>query len=200
MIWRLLVLGFFAVCPVLSGAQDGFERLSFDCSGWSCDPAYTGEFFTNARGGLRTKGATQYQGLLEAALTLDLEQTRSQIPGKFYLLAQTTHGRGITEDFIGDTQVISNIDSFQNIAQVSEYWWELDLLSGDVIFRIGKQDVNTEFLFIETAADFVQSTFGLSPSTAFPTYPDPSFGAVALMRLTDSLVLKFRRLGCIRTG
>ena len=107
MIWPLLVLGFFAVCPVPSVARDPFERPCMDGSGWSCDPAYTGEFFTNARGGRQTRGATHYQGLLEAALTLDLDQTRSQIPGKLYLLAQTTHGRGITEDFIGDTQVIS---------------------------------------------------------------------------------------------
>ena len=56
--------------------------------------------------------------------------------------------------------------------------------------RLGKQDINTEFLFIDTAADFIQSTFGLSPSTALPTYPDPSMGAVALVDLTDSWRLK----------
>ena len=48
------------------------------------------------------------------------------------LLAENTHGRGLTEDFIGDTQVISNIDSGDNISQISEYWWELGLLDDDV--------------------------------------------------------------------
>ncbi len=43
---------------------------------------------------------------------------------------------------------------------------------------------------IDTAADFVQSTFGLSPSTAFPAYPDQSMGAVLLMQLTESWRLK----------
>jgi len=106
------------------------------------------------------------------------------------MLAQNTSGRGLSKDFIGDTQVISNIDSFANIMQVSEYWCEFNLAGDDVTVRLGKQDLNTEFLFIDTAADFVQSTFGLSPSTAFPTYPDPSMGAVVLMQLTESWRLK----------
>ena len=86
--------------------------------------------------------------------------------------------------------MLSNIDSFDNIMQVSEYWWEFNLLDEDCTVRLGKQDLNTEFLFIDTAADFIQSTFGLSPSTAFPTYPDQSMAAVVLLQLTDSWRLK----------
>jgi porin len=74
--------------------------------------------------------------------------------------------------------------------RVSEYWWEFDLLDGDITVRLGKQDANTEFLFIDLATDFIQSTFGLSPSTAFPTYPDQSMGAVVLLRLSESCRLK----------
>jgi porin len=113
------------------------------------------------------------------------------LPGRFFLLAQNTHGQGITEDFVGDTQVISNIDSGDNIAQVSEYWWEFGLLDDDVTVRLGKQDLNTEFLLMDLAEDFIQSSFGLSPSSAgLPTYPDPSMGAVVLGQLTPSLRLK----------
>ncbi len=46
------------------------------------------------------------------------------LTGTFFLPAQNTHGEGLTEQFVGDTQVISNIDSSENIMQVSEYWWE----------------------------------------------------------------------------
>jgi len=156
----------------------------------SITPVYFGEMFTNARGGKTTKDATQYQGLLDLEFKLDLENLGTRLPGSLFLLAQNTHGRGLTEDFIGDTQVISNIDSFDNIMQVSEYGWESQWLEDEITIRLGKQDINTEFQRIDAAEFFIQSTFGLSPSTAFPTYPDQALGAVALLQLRDSLQLK----------
>ncbi|QEG02143.1 Porin B precursor [Stieleria maiorica] len=156
----------------------------------TCDPIYYGELFTNARGGIATKRATRYQGLLDLLVTTDLEQLPISLPGRFMLLAQNTHGRGLTDDFVGDTQVISNIDSGDNIMQVSEYWWEFALLDENITVRIGKQDLNTEFLVMDLAADFIQSSFGLSPSAGFPSYPDPGMAAVLLAKLTDSVTLK----------
>jgi len=153
------------------------------------EPVYYGEVFTNTRGGLTTNDATQYQALVDLALEFDFEAMQSRLPGKFFMLAQNTHGRGLTEDFVGDVLVLSNIDSFSNMMRVSEYWWEFPLCDG-VTVRLGKQDLNTEFLLIELAEDFIQSTYGLSPSTAFPTFPDPSMGAVALLQLNDAWRLK----------
>jgi hypothetical protein len=40
------------------------------------------------------------------------------LPGTIFLRTQNTHGRGITEGFVGDTQVVSNIDSFSNIMPI----------------------------------------------------------------------------------
>ncbi|WP_419194255.1 carbohydrate porin [Novipirellula herctigrandis] len=170
-------------------------RVSSECLGGdgpvTVEPVYYGEVFTNARGGITTNGATQYEGLLDLAMTVELDKTQLPLPGRFFLLAQNTHGRGLTEDFIGDTQVLSNIDSGDNIMQVSEYWWEFGLLGDDVTLRLGKQDVNSEFLLVEMAEDFIQSSFGLSPSSAgLPTYPDPSMAAVLLSQLTDQTRLK----------
>ena len=149
-------------------------------------PVYYGEVFTNTRGGITTKDSTQYLGLLDLGFEWDFDEDEAFLPGKFYLLAQNTHGQGITTDFVGDSQVVSNIDSFRNIMQVSEYWWEFDLLDSVVTVRLGKQDINTEFLLINKAEDFIQSTFGLSPSTAYPTYPAPSMAAVALIQINES--------------
>ncbi|WP_182864708.1 carbohydrate porin [Stieleria mannarensis] len=156
----------------------------------TCEPIYYGELFTNARGGIATKNATRYQGLLDLLVTTDLEQLPIPLPGRFVLLAQNTHGRGLTDDFIGDTQVISNIDSGDNIMQVSEYWWEFMLLHENITVRLGKQDLNTEFLVMDLASDFIQSSFGLSPSAGFPSYPDPGMAAVLQAKLTDSATLK----------
>jgi carbohydrate-selective porin OprB len=60
-----------------------------------------------------------------------------------------------------------------------------------VTFRVGKQDMNTEFQCINASENFVQSTFGLSPSTAFPTYPAQALGVVTLVQLVESTRLKF---------
>ena len=153
------------------------------------EPVYYGEVFTNTRGGLTTKDATQYQALLDLPLECDFEAMQAPVPGKFFMLAQNTHGRGLSQDFVGDVTVLSNIDSFRDIMRVSEYWWELPL-GERLTVRLGKQDLNTEFLLIGLAEDFIQSTYGLSPSTAFPTFPDPSMAIVSLMQLNDAWRLK----------
>lgn len=160
-------------------------------SGLEVTPTYYGDFFTNARGGISTNDATRYLGLLDLELIADFERLRWRIPGKLYLLGQTTHGEGLTERFIGDALVHSDIDSFRNITQVGEYWWEFGVLDDDVRFRLGKQDVNTEFIYMETAADFIQSSFELSPAEIIPTYAHQSVAAVTLVRLTTSLQFKF---------
>jgi len=176
------------MCPDVQGQE--LVQVERRSDFLSIAPIYYGEMFTNARGGKSTKDATRYQGLLDLEFRLDLENSDVRLPGNFFLLAQNTHGRGLTQDFIGDTQVISNIDSFDNIMQVSEYWWETQCFADDVTLRLGKQDMNTEFQRIEAADPFIHSTFGLSPSTAFPTYPDQALGAVAILQLRDALQLK----------
>lgn len=173
-----------------AAAGDPFNARHFASDALNFEMVYTGEVFSNTRGGISTNEATRYLGLLDLGLTLDFERTRLPIPGKFHILAQNTHGEGLTEDFVGDAQVISNIDAFKNIMQVNEYWWEFELFDGSVTVRLGKQDLNTEFLLVETATDFIQSTFGLSPSTAFPTYPDPSMGGLVLLQLNEEWMLK----------
>lgn len=151
---------------------------------------YTGEMLSNTHGGITTRDATQYDGLLDLALRFDLEKTRLPVPGKFFMLFQQTHGRGLSTDFVGDAQILSNIDSFGNITQVSEYWWETTLGDDLVTFRFGKQNVNGEFHLTELAADFVHSAYGIPPTLPSPTYPHNSFGAVVLAKLSESLVAK----------
>jgi porin len=154
------------------------------------EPVYYGEVFSNTRGGISTNGATQYQALLDLPISLDFEKMQLPLPGNFFLLAQNTHGRGVTEDFVGDTLVISDIDSFDNIMQVSEYWWEFGLLDDNMIVRVGKQDLNTEFVYMDTASEFIQSSFELTPSAGLPSFPDPSMAAVVLMQLNSALQFK----------
>lgn len=59
-----------------------------------------------------------------------------------------------------------------------------------VRFRLGKQDINTEVLLMDSAVDFIQSGFGLSPAVGLPSYPDPTMAAVALLQITESVEFK----------
>jgi len=117
-----------AAAPLFAQPQlDALLRR--DC-GVSLEPVYYGETFTNTRGGISNRGATGYETLLDLPLTLDFEKTSLPLSGKCFLLAQNTHGRGLTDDVVGDTQVISNIDSGGNVTQLSECWWEYALFDG----------------------------------------------------------------------
>jgi carbohydrate-selective porin OprB len=109
------------------------------------EPIYYGEVFTNARGGKTTKDATRYLGLLDLGIRLNLDESPAGIPGQVYFLVENTHGRGLTEDFVGDTQVVSNIDSLGNVMQLGEYWWESEWLDNLVTLRLGRQDMNADF-------------------------------------------------------
>jgi len=183
---------------LISHSEPGDPML--DESWFNCDrpkqnfirvkPVYYGEVFSNTRGGITTKDATRYLGLLDLGFEWNFGEDQTAVPAKFYFLAQNTHGQGITTDFVGDSQVVSNIDSFDNIMQVSEYWAEFESNCGALTLRLGKQDINTEFLFINQAEDFIQSTFGLSPSPAFSTFPAPSMAAVAMLQLNENWCFK----------
>lgn len=162
----------------------------------SCGPAvdvqaiYYADLLTNTRGGISSHDSTRYAGLLDLGVTVDLERMDVPLPGQLYVLGQTTHGRGLTEEYVGDSLVLSDIDSFRNVTQLGEFWWEFECLEDSLTVRLGKQDVNTEFAYMETATHFVQSSFELTPNSTLPTYPQQSMAAVALIPLNSSLIVK----------
>ncbi len=63
-------------------------------------------------------------------------------------------------DFIGDVQVASNIEG-----RPSRFIYELYFKQklGDFVLSAGLHDLNTEFMFSNYAADFVNSSFGIFP-------------------------------------
>lgn len=163
-------------------------------------PMYYADLLTNTRGGRSTNDATQYLGLMDLPVSIDLERVGFFLPGRAFLRAQNTHGRGLTTDFVGDSLIVSDIDSFTNIMQVSEYWWEIGAADGPFRLRVGKQDVNTEFIYMDLAADFVQSSFELTPTAVLPSYPHPAMAVVALCQIEDSVQLKLGWWDALGTG
>lgn len=187
-------------CETESAADERLLSSWFeDDNGVAFKPVYYGEVFTNAHGGIATKNSTHYEGLLNLSLSLDFEKMKLPIPGQAFVLAQNTHGRSLTADNVGETQIISNINSLGNITQISELWWEFGLFENRITLRIGKQDLNTEFLMMDTAVDFINSAFGLSPSAGLPSFPAPSPAAMLQADLSPAVGFKLGVWDAFRT-
>ncbi len=158
-------------------------------NGITFQPVYYGEVFTNAHGGIATRGSTHYEGLLDLSLSFDLEKLNAPLPGRINMLFQNTHGRSL-EQYVGATQLISNIDSLNNITQLSELWWEVDLYESGITMRVGRQDLCDLFLTVDTASDFINSAFGLSPSAGLPSFPAPSSAVVFMTDLSNDVSVR----------
>lgn len=107
------------------------------------------------------------------------------------------HQREFGEGYDAAAQVYSNIDA-QSRTTLYELWLQQSLFGGKARFKFGKVDANTEFAVVQTAADFLNSSMGYSPTiVAFPTYPEPKLGFGAFLQPTTRYALN---LGVFRTA
>ena len=82
-------------------------------------------------------------------------------------------------------QGYSNIDA-GNFSGVYEAWAQQVLGAGRVRLKAGRIDANTEFDAVATAADFLNSSMGYSPTIMeFPTYPNPKAGAMGAVAVGE---------------
>jgi len=159
----------------LTGSWGGI-RSEFEEKGLLLELSYTGELFSNLRGGLDTSNATLFRGSVDFSVTLDVEKMGLWDDGQLVILTQSQHGNSLTDKHLGDYQVLSNIDS-NDFTQVSEFWFEQSLYKDKLRFKIGKQDANTDFCASDYGADFINSSFGFPVNIPLTTYPDPGLGA-----------------------
>ena len=157
--------------------------------GLTVEYIYTGEVFTNMRGGLNTTDATEYRGNIDLVITADLDEMGFAPGGVIFIYGENGHGRGITERHVGDFQTLSNIDE-ADFVEVAEFWWERGFFDGLVRVRLGKQDCNIDFAVVDLGGDFTNSSFGFQPNIPFQTFPDPSMAAVVFLQMTEWLEFK----------
>ncbi|MEW6234612.1 MAG: carbohydrate porin [Candidatus Omnitrophota bacterium] len=153
----------------------GGMRSYLEEHGLSYELVYTGEYFGNVSGGWKRGG--EYRGDLSLFLELDTETAGWWNGGTFFVQLQEQHGKGITNDYVGDFQVLSNIDA-DEFAQVSEFWYRHDFFDGKLWFKLGKQEANADFACADYACDFTNSSGGFHPTIPLTTFPDQDWGAV----------------------
>ena len=94
------------------------------------------------------------------------------------------HMRQFGDTYEGAAQLYSNIDGSSRTT-LYEIWFEQKLLAKKLRLKGGKIDANTEFATVQSAADFLNSSMGYSPTImAFPTYPEPKLGMNAFVQPT----------------
>ncbi len=123
-------------------------------------------------GGLDTE-KNILRNLFDLRVNLDTRALFGLKGGTFSIDFQNQSGTNGSE-VVGDIQGFDNADA-DGRTQISEVWYQQIFANNQLRVKIGKVDANTEFAFPEYGANFLNSSFGHSPTLiSMPTYPDPA--------------------------
>lgn len=165
-----------------TGDWGGF-RTRLEEFGLTVDASYTLDWSSVWDGGVRNGASTR--SLLDANVTADLDAILGLAGGTVFFDFYSTDGRGGSAD-AGDFQGFSNIETGENVDQIAELWYEQWLFDDRLRIKAGKIEANSEFGFVDTAGEFLNSSAGFSPTIfAMPTYPDPAVGINLFLYPTD---------------
>jgi len=170
------------------------EALRRDATarGVELSAVYDGEGLVNATGGTRT-GAV-YVGSLHLQLTVDGERLLGWRGLTLFLNGLVTHGAH-PSDLVGDAQGVSNLEA-PGGGQLYEAWFQQNLFGNRLSALVGRYDLNTEFYRLQSAALFLNSSFGVGPEFSQSgqggpsIFPDTSVGARLAFKPTRDVVLR----------
>jgi porin len=156
----------------------------FAHSQFTFEASYIGDAYYNARGGLSRGGG--FMGMGNICVGFDTHEAGLWRGGSLLVNGAGIHGRSLTENFLGDLQVASNIDAGEH-AYLHELWYRQTL--GPVTLTVGLQDLNAEFMVAEGGGEFVNSSFGTPSVIALgvpvPIFPLTGLGAAARWDISD---------------
>lgn len=152
--------------------------------GLSLEAAYILDWSGIAAGGLARKGVAR--GLFDVTLAVDLEELFGLEGGTFFVEHYTKRGRNGSDD-VGDIQGFSNIDG-DDVSHFAQYWYEQWMFRDRLRVKAGKVDANTEFAFVDSASNLLNSSAGYSPTILrMPTYPHPALSLNAFLYPSEGL-------------
>jgi len=165
----------------------GGLRPRLEVRGLSYDLTYTFEYLWNVDGGLERGG--DYRADLTLGLELDTEAAGWWANGLFSAQLQLQHGNSLSERYTGDFQLLSNMDA-DDFAQVSQLWYRHSFADGRFWLKVGKQDANEDFAYVDYGGNFSASSPGFNPTIPMVSYPDPDLGIAFGFEANDYLTLK----------
>jgi len=169
----ILILIVFFVFVNSRNAKAQIERKFSDA--FNFNTSYVGDLVYNFDGGIKT-GST-YLGLLNLDLGFDTEKAGLWKDGYFFVRLSDTHGRSLSENYVGDFQISSNIDGGKNL-YFQELWYSHKFFQFS--FILGIQDLNVEYANSNCGGYFINSSFGIMPTLATnanaPIFPLTTLG------------------------
>lgn len=134
------------------GLRSSLQERGFDFTG-----SYTAETFGNPKGGI--KRSMVFDGLLKLALDVDLDKAAGWKDATFRISGLYPHGTSGSDGKVGDAAIFSNIDAYDTYRLV-DFWLEQKFLGGKLGLRTGQMRIDDEFGVTDSAALFVNSSFG----------------------------------------
>ncbi len=127
------------------------ESISFEA-------VYTSDLLRNASGGIAEGSA--YLDNLDLTLEIDAEALWG-LPGvEVFLYGLYNNGTSFSERYVGDAQVVSNIETGEQALRLYEAW--VQFAAGETTnFRFGLYDLNSEFDALEASQLFMGSAHGI---------------------------------------
>jgi porin len=168
--------------PLAAPAADGVQSAL----------VYDGAAFADLAGGIR-RGST-YLGTLRLQLTLDGSRLAGISGLTLFVEGLNIHG-GNPGSFAGDAQ---GVNSLAGPARwmLYEGWIQQNLRGNQLSILIGRYDLNTEFDRLQSAALFLNGSFGIGPEfsqsgrSGPSIFPDTSVGARIAWKPARAIVLR----------
>ncbi len=166
-------------------------RASLAAAGITYGINYTGEYFNVFSGGL-SRGST-YDGVVEGLVDIDLEKVLGWKGAVIHANAFYIHGIGPTTK-TGSIFAVSNLEGLETL-RLDELWLEQSLFKDKLKVKVGSIAADTEFFISDTAAVFINGTFGWPGIVASdmlgggPGYPLASMGVRVEYSPTDKITV-----------
>lgn len=141
------------------------------------------------RGGMNDAASGKSYALYNLGVTFDTEKAGLWKGGTFFALYQSKRGYGLSGGAMGDMMVLDGWD-WREMNQVSEYWYQQKFFDNKLRLKVGKQDSNTDFAYLNCGWDFLNTSFSIMPNIPMPTYPSQSFGFMAEINPKEWLSIK----------
>jgi len=138
---------------------------------------YNGEEFANFSGGVGRGG--NYEGLLKLGMTVDMEKVVKWTGGSMYFAVLYPHGLGITNEYVHDYNVLSNIDAYDSW-RLFEAWVQQDVADHRLSLRVGQLTTDSNFFVSDNGELYINSAYGALGTALHnivtPIYPVASPG------------------------
>jgi len=133
---------------------------------------YVSEVLGNPVGG-ETQGAV-YEGYVKFGIGVNLDRALGWEGASLYGNVLYPHGASLTQQFVHDFNVVSNIDGYDSV-RLYKLWLQKNFDDFRFSFRIGQMAADKEFFTSDTAGVFLNNAFGtpsvFSQNITGPIYP-----------------------------